>query len=398
MAAHAKWFSASAGKRWLKCFGSVQANDGRPSSPSSSDARWGTCAHNLSDECLRFRRDPATHLGDVRYVEGEVVVVDEEMVAVVEAYVSFVRHLVETTGGELFVEQRVDYRQWLADGLESNDGFGTADAIIVTEDELIIADLKGGAGVDVQAEGNEQLMLYALGAYAAHGLLNDFKQVRMIIVQPRKGGVKEAVISVEDLLAFGEKVKWASQTIVTSMTCGDELPRSPSDDACRWCQAKAQCPALEAEVLATVFGDFDNLEAAEPRGVPTVELPVVWAKRDMIKGFMAAIEERMFEATLAGDLPDFKIVEGRRGARKWQDEAGAEATMKSLRMKVDEMYDRKLISPTSAEKLLKDKPRTWAKVKDLIVQPNGKDSVAHVTDPRPAKVRVSEDFVDLTQE
>ena len=57
------------------------------------------------------------------------------------------------------------------------------------------------------------------------------------------------------------------------------------------------------------------------------------------------------------------------------------------RLKVEEMYDLSLISPTSAEKLAKAKvigPRQWPKLQQLITQSSGKPSVAPATDSRPA--------------
>ena len=63
------------------------------------------------------------------------------------------------------------------------------------------------------------------------------------------------------------------------------------------------------------------------------------------------------------------------------------------------MYDFSLISPTKAEKLFKENPKRWAKVKDLITQNTGKPSVAPATDKRQAIVvqSVSDDFRDLMQ-
>jgi hypothetical protein len=66
-----------------------------------------------------------------------------------------------------------------------------------------------------------------------------------------------------------------------------------------------------------------------------------------------------------------------------------------MRLKADEMYDRKLITPAKAEKLLKDTPRRWNSIAQHITQGEGKPSVAPVTDKRPA-YSVVDDFEDLT--
>jgi hypothetical protein len=77
-------------------------------------------------------------------------------------------------------------------------------------------------------------------------------------------------------------------------------------------------------------------------------------------------------------------VEGRKGARKWTSDEEAEAALKSMRLKSDEMYDYSVKSPTSIEKILKDNPRRWTKLQELISRSDGKPSVAPESDKRPA--------------
>ena len=88
------------------------------------------------------------------------------------------------------------------------------------------------------------------------------------------------------------------------------------------------------------------------------------------------------------------------GARKWSDANEAETTLKAMRLKVDEMYDKKIISPTTAEKLAKAGTlgdTQWEKIQALIVRPEGKPSIAAGSDPRPAlSFNTVEDFDDLT--
>jgi hypothetical protein len=72
-----------------------------------------------------------------------------------------------------------------------------------------------------------------------------------------------------------------------------------------------------------------------------------------------------------------------------------------MRVKLEDMYDFKLISPTTAEKLAKAGtigPRQWPKLKELITQNEGKPHVAPDSDPRPALVvtPVVYDFTDVT--
>jgi hypothetical protein len=61
--------------------------------------------------------------------------------------------------------------------------------------------------VQVDAEQNEQLQLYALGALEQFSMLYDFDSVRLFIHQPRLNHVSEWALSVEELLAFGQRAQ-----------------------------------------------------------------------------------------------------------------------------------------------------------------------------------------------
>ena len=94
-------------------------------------------------------------------------------------------------------------------------------------------------------------------------------------------------------------------------------------------------------------------------------------------------------------------MEGKKGNRKWVDEDEAEALLKAMRYKKEEMYDMKLVSPASAEKLVaKEKPRMWKKLKNLITQTDGQPSVAPEKDKRAAwsPKPISDDFNNVNIE
>jgi hypothetical protein len=139
--------------------------------------------------------------------------------------------------------------------------------------------------------------------------------------------------------------------------------------------------------------------------VPTMEtgdnyLSIAMSKvglvEDWCKGVRAEVERRL----LAGQKVDgFKLVEGRRGNRKWSDEAEVETLFKSFRMRQDDIYDMSLISPTKAEKLFKSNPKRWEKVEALTSRSDGKPSVAFASDKRSEMTvqSVADDFRDLFQ-
>lgn len=164
---------------WSECTAGPGACDGLPDS-SNEAARKGTAEHQAAGECLESGTDPWTYLGRVMVFlnareemwieqlpadrQSQIehrVELDEEAIERIERYVNFVRDLVRLTGGVLLVEKRVRIGfitgegYWDLNGLEVAPGTpgavwmpagGTADAIILTEHELIVVDYKSGQG------------------------------------------------------------------------------------------------------------------------------------------------------------------------------------------------------------------------------------------------------------
>lgn len=417
MAGNHALLSPSSAEKWMGCSGSLFMEKGEPDS-SSKYADEGTAAHFLASECLTKNEHPAQHLkkrievmpegarwqGDL--IQGPWFEVDDAMLAAVNSYVQAVRKYAE--GGTLFVEQRLPITTWTGEP----DACGTSDAVVLTADgELIVVDLKYGMGELVSPERNKQLMIYALAAHEEFSLVDEIKSIRLVIHQPRISGPQEWSCSVEELLAFGEEVKPAAATALavyhlTSMSSAREF-LNVSDEACRWCKAAYKCPARDAHVTETIGADFDDLTNGEQ--IPPVgtgeELAKKLAACDLIEQWIKAVRGKVEAELFAGHpVPGYKLVQGKRGARSWIDATQAEATLKSMRLKVEEMYDMKVISPTSAEKIFGEKGsapsvKRWNKLQDLITQSEGKPSVAPESDNRPALViNPAADFEDETGE
>ena len=411
MSAHAK-LSPSGAHRWMACLASVQLEAEYPDS-SSEFAAEGTVAHELASECLISGADPALLIGKPATVDGFDFTIDQTMVDHVKDYMKLVHEYAE--GGELLVEKRVGIGH-----LTGEDGAGgTSDAIIIKGTEIIIVDLKYGMGVRVDADANPQLMMYALGALNEYDLVGDFDTVTMVIHQPRLNHVSEYSIPVSEILAFAEEVRTVAKRIASVPSFGSMAHKNtggpsldfsewfnPGEKQCKFCKAKATCPALRAEMAEVVGGSADLSDFADlvPQEITSETsdnyLPVAMSKVEIVEQWCKAVRAETERRLLAGQpVTGYKLVEGRAGNRDWKDTKAVEEMMKkTFRMRDDQVYDFKLISPTKAEKVFKENPKRWANLQEQIVRSEGKPSVAPATDKRPEMVvkPVMDDFRDLT--
>jgi hypothetical protein len=379
----------------MVCHGSVALEAPFPDS-SSAFAAEGTLAHEIASECLISGADPAQVIGQPATVDGFDFIIDQTMVDHVKDYMKLVHEYAE--GGELMVEKRVGIGH-----LTGEEGAGgTSDVIIIKGSEIIVIDLKYGMGVRVDADANPQLMIYALGALNEYDLIGDFDTVTMVIHQPRLNHVSEYSIPVEQLLAFGDDVRSAADKVRSP-----DADLAPGEKQCKFCKAKATCPALRAEMAEVVGGsadlsDFADLVAREITSETSDNyLPVAMSKIEMIEQWCKAVRAETERRLLAGQpVTGYKLVEGRAGNRDWRDAKAVEEMMKkTFRMRDDQVYDFKLISPTKAEKVFKENPKRWANLQEQIVRSEGKPSVAPATDKRPAMdiKSIAEEFGDLVK-
>lgn len=422
-ALHSK-FSASAASRWMACPGSMVLQAGIPDK-SSKYAEEGTMAHALAEEILRNPEANAwNHTGTAfEYTDhGAVkkVTVDSDMAGHVDTYVGNVRQY--ANDATLMVEQKLNYANFI--GLPKESAWGTSDAVIIKGDEIQVHDLKYGQGDEVDPENNEQMQLYALGALDAFdGLAGEFKRVRMVIHQPRiVKAPKEWDCTVDELMSFATKAKQAVHMVKAAEHGWQAIAEgtktqaeweaqylNPGTKQCKWCRAQATCAAARNAVAQTVFAttpatanEFADLSVPGPEHIAPADdewLSAAMGQAEQIEGWLKAVRAEVERRLLAGkSVPGYKLVKGKQGNRTWRDAEAAEALLKSFRLKIDEMYDMKVISPTTAEKVLAESPKRWAKAQELITRADGKPSVAPLSDKRPAlEVKpVAEEFEDLS--
>ena len=371
---HAK-LSASGSSRWLNCPGSVAAEEGFKDK-GSSFAQEGTAAHELADLCLSGQLSPDSYLNET--IEG--VIVEQDMIEYVQGYISYV----QSFSGEHFYEQQVDFSPWVV------GGFGTSDAIVIQSKVVHVIDLKYGKGVAVDAENNTQGMLYALGVYNDFSYLFDDVETFVIhIYQPRINNFSDWEISLKDLLKWGEWVK-----LQADLALSKDAERTAGEKQCQWCKAKATCKTLSDFTQKIIVSDFDNLdEISNPDKLTNDQIRLALENKSLITGWLDAVEKHVVSVMLDGGKFDgFKMVEGR-SVRKWANDASAEQVLLSLRDE-SEIYTKKLLSPTQAEKLLGKKDK--GAIADEIIKPIGKPTLAKESDKRPSIDNIDDLFENIT--
>lgn len=404
----------------MRCAGALAMEADCPDT-SSAFADEGTAAHQVAEWALTENKPAAAYIGRrVDVGPHKTVECTEDMATHVQTYVDAIYERIEqfkllgAVSVEMLVEVRVDFSTFVG----VPDQFGTSDVVLLvdwgTHMQVDVNDLKFGRGVKVYAEDNEQMKIYALGAYDQFSALGDYTVVSWCIHQPRLGHIDYAECSVAELTKWAhDELRPAADKAMYLFDVRKTEPPSaedftPGDKQCKFCKAKATCPAAAQLVFNTVADDFVDLTrdlqpqiSAAIERIENSDAPHVAEMLrtvDFIESWCKAVRARAELELLAGKpVPGFKLVKGRAGARKWGDAAAVEQAMKAMRLKQDVMYDYTLISPTTAEKLAKAGTlgeRQWTKLQSLITKSEGGLSVAPENDKRPAVVitPVEDDF------
>lgn len=340
---HATW-SASAAKGNMACAGRIAMTKDLPESTNEA-ADWGTCAHQISEACLRDGGDADRFIGTIQKGKKYEFEVDEEMADTAQEYIDYVRKQA-ADGVDLWIEEKFSF----AELKPPFDSGGTGDAVIYKPAlrELEVVDLKGGRGVVVEAKGNPQGRSYGLGALLAHPGL-DVQTIKVTIVQPRaphkEGRIRSDVFSVAELL------DWTVDMLAAMKRSREALDNFPGfDDAkaleawadvwltpgdhCKdtFCKAHGFCPAAwkKAEADADLY--FDPVTSEPKSGLsPMPNDPDERARRldmvDFLEGLVKAIRaEEHRQAEMGNPAPGWCLVD-KTGREKFVD---AEAERKAL--------------------------------------------------------------------
>lgn len=338
--------SPSSSHRWLVCTPSARLADLYEETTSAA-AEEGTLAHAVCEAMLTNKELP----------EGAT----EEMKEYAEGYVAYVNEH-RDKNSVLLVEQRADITKY------APESFGTVDCVISNGRELHIIDYKYGKGVRVEAEGNTQMRMYALGILnTLEGLIALPEVVCMHIFQPRiEGAITSCEMTREELEEWGEeylkpKAREAFLGGADNFEAGEH---------CRFCPCRGECRALWLHNYGTA------LRARDIALLNDEELGEVLDKIPEFEIAIKSVQEFALKRVQdGGEIPHYKIVEGR-SIRKWKDE---KATIQYLQEHGYEDYlDTKLKGIPAIEKLVNDKKE----IADLWEKPQGKPTLARDKDVR----------------
>lgn len=369
--------SASSSHRWLECPPSAKLNAAAADTVSEYAAQ-GTDAHTLCEyKVLRSlgkkAKDPTENLSYF----------DEEMSDCTDSYEQYVSEQVAKAKEYckdpiVLVEQQLDFSKWVP------QGFGTGDAVIVSDDVLSIIDFKYGVGVLVEAEKNPQLMCYALGALQLLDGIYDINKVSMTIFQPRREHISTYEITKEELL------EWADTVLApTAQLAAKGEGEFKAGTHCQFCKVKATCRKRAEYNLELARYDFEM-----PANLENAEISAILTKADELISWASDVKEYALQQALNGvEYEGFKVVEGRSN-RRYTNETAVADTVKQAGF---DPYEHKVIGITAMTRRL-GKTKFEKLLGGLIEKPKGKPTLVPMSDKRPAVNKAADVADDFKEE
>lgn len=385
--------SASGAKRWMSCPPSARLEErlrgifGEKSTPFAEE---GTKAHSLAELKLlreKGRLSEDDGINDFNYDLRRKALGDipKEMDEATDYYAEIITEKFLTArqscpDAQLKLEQRLDFSRWVP------DGFGTGDAVIVSEELLEVCDLKYGKGVPVFAENNPQARCYGLGALHCYGVLYGFKHVRNTIIQPRLDSVTEEMLTTDELLQWAEtELKPAAELAWKGK--GEFNP----GDHCKFCAARAICYARATKAMTIFKHGFET-----PGVIPDDAIPEILAVADTAIDWIKDLQAYALSQALRGqEWPGYKLVRGKRPPRKWVDEEEAKHQLIRAGYEPEVYTETKFKSPSNIEKLV-GKQAFEAIFATLVTQGDGALTLVPESDKRTEFTSAEADFSDIT--
>ena len=347
-------YGASSAKCWRSCHGAPQAVENAkhqgiiPRYPEAEEwTKEGTKAHALAEDILLGRPTDAP--------------IDPEMLDYVTGYTDICEKSIDKAnkaGGTWAVEKKVPlwYRP---------QDQGTIDfySFIRPDDKvkggLHIIDFKYGVGQYVEAEENDQQIIYAVSLMKVlekeGGPLPDEMRVAIGIYQPRHRDFDGGEVwdtTVRELKDYALDI----ELDYMAASDPDQLTLSPSNETCMFCDLKPVCKARGEKHFSDAPPAVNPLTANPDALTQLTFTPeqidfICLHGKDMIKVINDVIDGEKDRIKQGGELRGVKLVEGALGRRQWVDEEAAAKLLKP-KLGVAECYTKKfLTAPQAAKKL-----------------------------------------------
>lgn len=362
--------SASSAHRWLACPASAVAATVYPNADTEF-TREGTLAHEVAEAVAR-----GGHLPENEARDGIANGITTEMIDCAKAYRDYIQEQQKNNDAVVLLEQRVDFSPWVP------EGFGTCDCIMIQGDTMTVIDYKYGVGVPVDAKDNPQLKLYALGALNDYGFAYDVTKVETHIFQPRINNVSTDSMTVDELTT------WAEKTVKpTAEKAAKGKGGYNAGGHCKFCPHAGRCRTLAK--TCTEYVETHSLRVAVPVLAPH-EVAEVLAMEPLIALWLKRIRAQAMTTLLdGGELPGWKLVEGKLGNRKWTADFEVLQALKAAGYSQEDITETKLLSPAAMDKAI-GKKKVAELLEQYIDRAPGSPTLAPESDKRPVYDRLAE--------
>ena len=364
--------SASSAHRWLECPASAVAAEAY-TEQDTEYTHEGTLAHEVAEAVAKAARK-GLHPSIERYTSPGGI--NQEMIDCAWGYADYIQEQIRSDAPVVLLEQRVDFSPWVP------EGFGTADCIIIQGDTMDVIDYKYGQGVPVSAVDNPQEKLYGLGALNDYGFAFNVKKVRLHIYQPRINNISVDELTADDLMAWAEKtVKPIAQKAIKGKG------GYKAGAHCKFCPHAGRCRTLTK--TCTEYVETHSLRAAVPVLAPH-EVAEVLAMEPLVSLWLKRVKDQAMTTLLnGGEIPGYKVVEGKMGNRKWTADFQVLEALKAAGYSQEDVTKTELLSPAAMDKAI-GKKKVAELLEQFIDRAPGAPTLAPETDKRPVYNRLAE--------
>jgi hypothetical protein len=270
----------------------------------------------------------------------------------------------------------VEAEAWITD-----ECWGSSDFWCYSAKRFIVVDLKTGRN-PVEAKGNTQLLIYAIGVMRKRKLAMP-KEVELIIFQPGNGPDNSSrhVYTFNDFL---QETKRITAGVAQSTTYFDKKYEKAIErdlvagDHCEWCDALGVCEKAKARALSISSKNFSPVPVHEtklpmPAKMEPDQIGQVLDRAPMFQAWLEAVQVRALELIGKGHrIPGRKVVQ-KITRRAWESKLTDAQIAKRLKLNIKEISETRRKSPAQVEELL-DK-NTKPLLASLVFKPMGEPCV-----------------------